>query len=287
MTNFKKTALFLGVFSLAVFFRAQQTEIKNPYFPTELVYKTANNQRLKLDVYFPKDTLTKHKTLLYFHGGSWISGGKIKVLERYRNFAVKTLLDNHIEIISADYRLIRKGNSLEDCLEDCISATYFCLENADYLRIDTSDFGLWGSSAGAHLAFLSYIFSDNEKIKVIVDDFAPTDIYKMWSVVPEVFRKEFSTVFYRLKDKNIGKFDSLSKVFSPVNYTEKLKKIPVLISHGTDDKIVDFSQSVLLKDSLRDNCEFFSYENLGHGFKNADSSVIKNYAKRLINFLRK
>lgn len=287
MTNFKKAVLFLGVLSLAVFVRVRQTEEKNSYFPTELVYKTVNNTQLKLDVYYPKDTLTKHKTLLYFHGGSWISGGKIKVLERYRNFAVKTLLDNHIEIISADYRLIRKDNSLEDCLEDCISATDFCLKNADYLRIDTSNFGLWGSSAGAHLALMSYIFSDKKNIKVIVDDFAPTDIYKMWSVVPEVFRKEFSTIFYRLKDKNIEKFDSLSKVFSPVNYTEKLKKIPVLISHGTDDKIVDFSQSVLLKDSLRENCEFFSYENLGHGFKNADSSVIKNYAKRLINFLRK
>lgn len=287
MTNFKKTALFLAVFSLAVFIRMRQTDVKNPYFPTELVFKTVNNTQLKLDVYRPKDTSTKHKTLLYFHGGSWISGGKIKVLERYRNFAVKTLLDNHIEIISADYRLIRHGNSLEDCLEDCISAIDFCLENSDYLMIDTSDFGLWGSSAGAHLAFLSYIFSENDKIKLIIDDFAPADIYEMWSVVPEVFRKEFSTVFYRLKDKNIEKFDSLSKVFSPVNYTEKLKKIPVLISHGTDDKIVDFSQSVLLKDSLRENCEFFSYENLGHGFKNADSSVIKNYAKRLINFLRK
>ena len=287
MTNFKKAVLFLGVLSLAVFVRVRQTEEKNSYFPTELVYKTVNNTQLKLDVYRPKDTLTKHKTLLYFHGGSWISGGKIKVLERYRNFAVKTLLNNHIEIISADYRLIRKDNSLEDCLEDCISATDFCLKNADYLRIDTSDFGLWGSSAGAHLALMSYIFSDKKNIKVIVDDFAPTDIYKMWSVVPEVFRKEFSTIFYRLKDKNIEKFDSLSKVFSPVNYTDNLKQIPILISHGTNDKIVDFSQSVSLKDSLKENCEFFSYENLGHGFKNADSLEIKNYAKRLINFLKK
>ncbi len=287
MTNFKKAVLFLGVLSLAVFVRVRQTEEKNSYFPTELVYKTVNNTQLKLDVYYPKDTLTKHKTLLYFHGGSWISGGKIKVLERYRNFAVKTLLDNHIEIISADYRLIRKDNSLEDCLEDCISATDFCLKNADYLRIDTSDFGLWGSSAGAHLALMSYIFSDKKNIKVIVDDFAPTDIYKMWSVVPEVFRKEFSTIFYRLKDKNIEKFDSLSKVFSPVNYTDNLKNIPILISHGTNDKIVDFSQSVSLKDSLTSNCKFYSYENLGHGFKNADSLEIKNYAKRLINFLKK
>ncbi|MBQ3656850.1 MAG: alpha/beta hydrolase [Bacteroidales bacterium] len=287
MTNFKKAALFLGFFFLAVLIRVWKTEIKNPYFPTELVFKITDNKHLKLDVYYPKDRLTKHKTLLYFHGGSWISGGKIKVLERYRNFAVKTLLENNIEVISVDYRLIRHGNSLEDCLEDCISAINFCLENADYLRIDTANFGLWGSSAGAHLAFLSYIFSDNEKIKVIVDDFAPTDIYEMWSVVPEVFRKQISTVFYKLENKNVEKFDSLSKVFSPVNYSEKLKKIPVLISHGTADKIVDFSQSVSLQKKLGENCVFFSYEGLGHGFKKADSTEIKNYAERLINFLTK
>jgi acetyl esterase/lipase len=287
MTNFKTAALFFSVFFAACLFRILQKNVPNPFFPTELVYKTVENEKLKLDVYFPKDTLEKHKTLIYFHGGSWISGRKIKILERYRNYAVRTLLEDNTEIISVDYRLIRHGSSLEDCLTDCQDAIKFCLENAEYLKIDTSQLGLWGSSAGAHLALLSYVFSDDNKIKIIIDDFAPSDIFEMWSTVPDFFRKQISTHFYNLKEKNLKKFDSLSKVFSPVNYAEKLRKIPVLISHGTNDRIVKFSQSEKLKDSLKENCEFFQYNGLGHGFKTADSVMIKNYAERIKNFTEK
>ena len=285
MTNYKKVCLILVVCTAVLWLKMRCDAVYNPYCPTELVYKTVNNQQLKLDVYYPADTLKKHKTLIYFHGGSWVSGGKIKVLERYRNYAVNTLLNNNIEIISVDYRLILHGNHLEDCISDCLSAMDFCIENADYLRIDTSKLGLWGSSAGAHLALMSYILKGDDKIKLIVDDFAPTDIFKMWSVVPEIFRKEISTIFYDLKEKDLKKFDSLSKVYSPINYREKLKNIPVLISHGTEDRIVNFSQSEVLRDSLKENCVFFAYENLGHGFKQADSTAIKKYTERMKNFL--
>ncbi len=260
----------------------------NPYFPRELVYQTYENQNLKLDVYLPKDTLKKHPTVIYFHGGSWISGNKNKVLERYRDFAVKTLLDNNIEIISVDYRLIGFNNHLEDCISDCQKAVDFCIKNSEYLKIDTSKLALWGSSAGAHLALMTYILeTENQKFKFIIDDFAPTDIFVMWTKAPDFFKKEISTFFYSLKEKDLRKFDSLSKVFSPVNYTEKLKKIPVLISHGNNDKIVNISQSEVLSDSLKSNAEFFVYENLGHGFKGMDSIRIKKYAERTLNFCKR
>ncbi|MBQ3689772.1 MAG: alpha/beta hydrolase [Bacteroidales bacterium] len=260
----------------------------NPYFPRELAFQTLENQNLKLDVYFPKDTLKKHPTLIYFHGGSWVSGKKCKVLERYRNFTVKTLLDNNIEIISVDYRLIGLNNHLEDCISDCQKAVDFCIKNAEYLKIDTSKLALWGSSAGAHLALMTYILEpENQKFKFIIDDFAPTNISVMWSKAPDFFRKEISTYFYSLKEKDLEKFDSLSKFFSPVNYTEKLKKIPVLISHGNTDKIVNISQSEVLMDSLKTNAEFFVYENLGHGFKGMDSVRIKKYAERTLNFCKR
>lgn len=292
MTNSKKKLwlLILTLFATCLIIEKGRgfKGFYNPYFPRELAFQTLENQNLKLDVYFPKDTLKKHPTLIYFHGGSWVSGKKCKVLERYRNFTVKTLLDNNIEIISVDYRLIGLNNHLEDCISDCQKAVDFCIKNAEYLKIDTSKLALWGSSAGAHLALMTYILEpENQKFKFIIDDFAPTNISVMWSKAPDFFRKEISTYFYSLKEKNLEKFDSLSKFFSPVNYTEKLKKIPVLISHGNTDKIVNISQSEVLMDSLKTNAEFFVYENLGHGFKGMDSVRIKKYAERTLNFCKR
>lgn len=292
MTNSKKKLwlLILTLFATCLIIEKGRgfKGFYNPYFPRELAFQTLENQNLKLDVYFPNDTLKKHPTLIYFHGGSWVSGNKNKVLERYRDFAVKTLLDNNIEIISVDYRLIGLNNHLEDCISDCQKAVDFCIKNAEYLKIDTSKLALWGSSAGAHLALMTYILEpENQKFKFIIDDFAPTNISVMWSKAPDFFRKEISTYFYSLKEKDLEKFDSLSKFFSPVNYTEKLKKIPVLISHGNTDKIVNISQSAVLMDSLKTNAEFFVYENLGHGFKGMDSVRIKKYAERTLNFCKR
>jgi len=266
-------------------------DIKNPFAPTELVYKTVDGKYLKLDVYFPKDTLTKHKTIIYFHGGSWISGTKLKVLERYRFYAVEQLLKQNIEIISVDYRLIRSNSHLNQCLEDCHDAVKFCLENADYLEVDTSRIGLWGSSAGAHLAMLVYgkRNSDNycnfKNIKFLIDDFGPTDIYTMWSISPDWFKKLIATDFYDINTSEISVFDSLSREFSPNKYCNELRKIPILISHGSNDKIVNFRQSESLHDSLAENSEYYLYDGQPHGFKTLDSAGIKLYAARLLEFV--
>ena len=289
MKCFKKYSVFVVCLVIVFFIKllSEKPKIENIFATKELVYKTFDDNNLKIDVYEPKDSLETHPAIIYIHGGSWISGSKKKVLERYRNYAVETLLKTHFVIISVDYRLIRLGYHLEDCIEDCISAQNFCIENAGYLKIDTSKIGLWGSSAGAHLGLLSYVFSRDNKIKFIISDFAPCDISEMWAKVPKFFRKQFSTFFYRLDEKNVEKFDSLSFVYSPINYAEKIRKIPVLISHGTLDRIVAFSESQKLSDSLKENCQFFSYEGLGHGFKSADSLVIKLYAERMVDFIKK
>lgn len=260
-----------------------------PLYPTELVYKIIDGRNIRLDVYRPHDTLATHKTIIYIHGGSWISGTKRKIQDFYRYNTIKTLLNNNIEIVSIDYSLIaRHANTLENCIYDVRDAIKYCFDNAAYLGIDTAHVGLWGSSAGAHLAMMSYIQLPNqENIKFIIDDFGPTDISEMWSIVPDCLRRLVSSVFFRMRYRDLKRFDILTKAFSPLYYSKSLSKVPILISHGEKDPVVNYKQSIWLHDSLPNTSELFIYPELKHGFKTIDSTEIKHYTKRVMEFVRK
>lgn len=260
-----------------------------PLYPTELVYKIIDGRNIRLDVYRPHDTLAAHKTIIYIHGGSWISGTKRKIQDFYRYDAIKTMLDNNITVVSIDYSLIaRHANTLENCIYDVRDAIKYCFDNAAYLGIDTAHVGLWGSSAGAHLAMMSYIQLPNQEIiKFIIDDFGPSDISEIWSIVPDFVRRFMSTIFFHLPYRDLKKFDSLTKAFSPLYYSKSLSKVPILISHGEKDPVVNYKQSIWLHDSLPNTSELFIYPELKHGFKTMDSTEIKHYTKRVMEFVRK
>src|SRR5215510_14217653 len=42
----------------------------------DVVYNTANNTPLKLDIWYPRDNPNPTPTLVYIHGGGWIFGSK-------------------------------------------------------------------------------------------------------------------------------------------------------------------------------------------------------------------
>lgn len=276
-------AICIGLY----YWRNHRYKIISNYAPQELVYKTIKDKHIKLDVYRPDDTLQRYKTILYFHGGSWLAGTKLKVLEHYRNYVVKSLLERDIQIISVDYTLITPWKyHLEDCIKDCQQAVEYCLDNAGYLRIDTSSVGLWGSSAGGHLAMINYAQCfNNKQIKFIIDDFGPADIHVMWKMVTKFFRRQVSSIFFDIKTRNVQKFDSLAREYSPIYYIDQLKTVPMLISHGSNDRIVKPSQSQQLHDSLPNSSEFYFYQGLRHGFKTMDSAEIKAYNERLQVFV--
>lgn len=262
---------------------------ENPLYPTELVYKNAKGKNMRLDVYRPDDTAAIHKTLIYIHGGTWISGTKRKVQDEYRYDAIKTMLANNIEVVSIDYSLIgRQANTLENCIIDSRDAVNYCIENAHYLGIDTARIGLWGSSAGAHLAMMCYIQLPNQdNIKCIIDDFGPTDLSVMWAIFPDWVRRLMSSFFYHMRFRDLKKFDFLNKAFSPLYYTKSLSKVPIIIFHGDKDPTVNCKQSIWLHDSLPNTSELIIFPGLKHGFKTMDSTEKKAYSDNVINFVNR
>ena len=43
---------------------------------SNVTYRTASNQQLKMDVYYRRGVTTPQPTLVYMHGGFWVAGAK-------------------------------------------------------------------------------------------------------------------------------------------------------------------------------------------------------------------
>ena len=249
-------------------------------------YPTSDGRELDMDLFVNLDSDSSYKpAILYFHGGSWISGTRDKIHQRYREPMLRRLVKKGFMVFAVDYRLVGLGRGhLEGAVSDCRDALSYVVDNAEALGVDTARIGLWGSSAGAHLAMMT-AFADTvsaRRVRFLVDDFGPVDIHKMFMVVPELGRVLISDIVFDLDDKSLTRFDSLTSVYSPINYNTN---IPVLIFHGEDDGVVDISQSRMLHDSLMGNSHFISFPGNGHGLKKLDSMQLWMYMESFENFV--
>ena len=223
--------------------------------------------------------------IIYFHGGSWVSGTREKIHQRYREVVLRHLLKKGFAVFSADYGLVGLGRGhLDGTVADSRSAIDFVFSNAERLGIDTSKIGLWGSSAGAHLAMMA-AFADSatsKLVKFVVDDFGPVNIKEMFVMVPESVRVYISDFMFDMEVNNIATFDSVTAAFSPINYNTNL---PILIFHGEDDAVVDISQSRQLHEKNPNNSHFITFSGNSHGLEKLDSTQLDLYVKTFDNFL--
>lgn len=251
-----------------------------------LTYTCGDGQEREMDVYVDDvNTDSVRPSILYFHGGSWISGSRAKIHQRYREHALRLLLKKGFVVFSVDYRLVGFGRGhLEGAVADCKDALAFVVENSQKYGVDTTQIGLWGSSAGAHLAMMS-AFADStaaRRVKYLIDDFGPVDICEIFKDVPEWGREWISDIFFDISPKSLSQFDSLTAVFSPINYDSE---IPVLIFHGEDDDVVNVRQSRMLHDKLSKNSIFTTFSGNGHGLKNLDEKQLETYLGTFENFV--
>lgn len=257
-----------------------------------VVYKN----ELKLDLYRPtKNVFEASPVVLYIHGGAWIAGTKGSVNFNRVNGAINTLRDKGYTIISPDYSLAGEGRSVfPECILDVYDAIQWTKANASVYDLDTTNIGLMGESAGAHIAMM-IAFPDTtlqrtkyEKtsFSYLVDIYGPndlTDLYRGESVekidasirkVSKVFGSTFNIkeyVFGFDPAKDSARAYELLYRFSPMNILT-WKKFPVLIIHGKGDQVVPVEQSIKLKtklDELGIPNEIHLLDSVDHNFRKA------------------
>jgi acetyl esterase/lipase len=116
---------------------------------TGITYKETPLGPLLLDSYRPAEG-GAHPLVVMIHGGAWCGGGRFQMgLTRWAGY----LATGGLAVVSIDYRLAPAAH-YPDSFQDCLDAVDWAVEHAAEIGCDPERIGLWGDSAGGHLALL-------------------------------------------------------------------------------------------------------------------------------------
>lgn len=241
-------------------------EVRDAAIQRDLVYKRINGAVLTLDLYSPEKATDPLPVILWIHGGGWRSGGK-------KQCPAVTLVPNGFAVASIDYRLTSTA-PFPAQIEDCKAAVRWLRANASAYHLDPDHIGVWGHSAGGHLAALLGTSGgvpelegsgDNmqysSRVQAVCESAGPTDLMALMALGP----KRMLAIEALLggppeEDK------TKATAASPIHYVLK-DDPPFLIVHGDSDRVVPVEQSQRLYEALKKagvNATLKILPNVGH-----------------------
>jgi acetyl esterase/lipase len=255
-------------------------EVKPGSTYKDVTYCTAGGDALKMDVYFPQEISAKPMpAAVFIHGGSWMQGDK------------NTGLIDHLELLargyfvaSLDYRLAPQ-HTWPAQIEDVKCAIRHLRASAATYRIDPTRIGVWGHSAGGHLAAMvgttdagagfdvgGYL-DQSSRVRAVVDMSGAADLPKFFLPGDQQIMQ---TVF------GVTSLDDPILIrASPVTYISK-DDPPFLILHGDMDEHLPPSQSQILHDRLQTagvQSTFVIVKNATHALSPAGTSMTPTRAE--------
>ena len=243
---------------------APVTEDKLPVVPVsfpggvkayrDVTYQTIPGYRPQIvDIYVPASK-GPHPLILYIHGGGWI-GGHTRHSGALADFptVLASLASEGFAVASLEYRLSGEARFPAQ-LQDSNAALRFLRSKAGDYGIDPTRVGVWGGSAGGHLAALTAVTCRDTALDPAAAGDGCVQAAVTWYGVYD-FRGMTAT-----PDGNAagGKLlgcdatcpaDKIAAV-SPVTYINA-KDPPFLLIHGEEDKVVPVAQSRLGEAALR------------------------------------
>ncbi len=224
----------------------------------DLVYKTVNGHELRLDIYSPKSITQLLPAVLWIHGNRWSRGSKSQ------RPPFNLMADGYI-VASVDYRLSGEA-TFPAQIEDCKAAVRWLRANAKKYQIDPDHIGVWGHSAGGHLAALLGTSggekelegpgddqSLSSRVQAVCDLSGPTDIVsfaKDAADVTEGAGGQAEPSIEQFLGGPVAQNQAKAIAASPTTYVSK-DDPPFLIIHGENDMSIPVSQSKLLAAKLK------------------------------------
>ena len=222
---------------------------------TDLVYSTANGYENKLDLYLPRETSDPRPTLIYIHGGGWVSGAKEASVLRLLPY-----LRLGMNVVNVEYRLARYSLA-PAAVADCRCALRWVIANAEEHGFATDRIVVTGHSAGGHLSLMTGILNEaagfdyecvtgnlagpvelDFKVAAVVNWFGITDV----SDLLEGDNQQGYAVRWM---GSLAERLEIAKRVSPLTYVHE-DLPPILTIHGNADKIVPYQHAVRLHKAL-------------------------------------
>ncbi|MBM3312706.1 MAG: carboxylesterase [Candidatus Aminicenantes bacterium] len=234
----------------------------NPYLDkppldlqTDVLYYHADVQKQRFD--FAKPSVCRDQKVplvIYIHGGGWSSGDKGGIFDRGDT---KMLFQLGFAVASVNYRLAPQSRWPAP-VHDCKLAVRFFRRYADLYGIDPDRIGVFGDSAGGHLAALLATADDDDglegpglagtssRVAVAVERFGPTDLLDEGSVTTS----DGLSMVLGLLGCHPQQCPAAAAQASPVTYVTP-DDPPILIQHGDKDSLVPYRQAERLAERLR------------------------------------
>ena len=233
-------------------------------------------RNLQLDLHVPLSASTEAPVpvVVWIHGGAWMFGSRELLPPDWELGSVAQLLiDAGIAVASIDYRHAREA-PFPAQLHDVKAAIRYLRAFAPELGLDPERVGVWGESAGGHLAALCALVTDpdlegrlgvkhgDSSVSVAVCFYPVTDFDHMPAggyEMPEAFREAMMNDFGEIppppEDEILGgsayAADEGRRVISALTHVSAAAP-PFLFIHGAEDRGVPPLQSELLSAALAD-----------------------------------
>jgi acetyl esterase/lipase len=265
------------------------------------VYSRAGGQDRLADVYI-QEAEAAPSVVFWLHGGGWRFGDR-GLAPDLAAFAAQSGL----ALISIDYRLSDEAKFPAQ-VEDVKTAVRWARRMAGELGLNADRIGLWGSSAGGHLAACAALSRDDKfltdehagyssAVQAVVDGYGPTNFARIDSdraaIAPTGDDVESLAIGNVLPAGHPDSFESrllgvpvtdtaqAAQLADPVHYVHAGAP-PFLILHGRADTLIPCTQSQYLFDALSaagNDVTLVLLEKLKHGFFNNPRLAEENYGE--------
>ena len=257
-----------------------------------LTYATVGGYALQADLYLPQPADGDVPAIVWLHGGGWRYGNRRVAPDLTRFFAA-----HGFAMVAIDYRLSRSA-LFPAQIEDVRTAIRWLRSVAPSHGIDPNRIGLWGASAGGHLAALAALapaacfrpvdalYPDlDSRVQALAIGYPPTDFLQMdahrappgtksedpESLLlprPDMRATDPDSYESRLLGAPIASGPDKVQAANPIAYAGGHAP-PFLILHGLSDTTIAPHQSELLYGALAaagTDVTLALVEGLGHGF---------------------
>lgn len=241
-----------------------------------LTYASPDGRDLVLDLYRPAAGGARLPVIVFLHGGGWSGGTRTTAPDLSRVFA-----QDGFAMASIEYRLT-PSISFPANVEDVKTAVRWLRANADRFNLEANHIGLWGTSAGGHLAAVAALsppgtfegtghLETSSAVQCVLDAYGPSMFSSMDAQAemekatlqplaaglqnaqrgpaPAMVHDAPTSAESRLVGAPIQSVPEKVTAASPLTYVTS-RAPPFLLMHGLADNAVPHHQSILLYEAL-------------------------------------